>query len=62
MGKQLELKFLEVDEEEERVLFSARRAASESFTSGFKVPSQAFRGCFVPFKREACKVQTHRTS
>jgi hypothetical protein len=37
VGQKLMVKFLEVDEEQERVVFSARRAHSESFTSGFKV-------------------------
>jgi small subunit ribosomal protein S1 len=37
VGTKLMVKFLEVDEEQERVVFSARRAHSEAFTSGFKV-------------------------
>jgi small subunit ribosomal protein S1 len=37
VGQKLTMKFLEVDEEQERVVFSARRAHSETFTSGFKV-------------------------
>lgn len=37
IGSTLTVKFLEVDEEQERVVFSARRAHSETFTSGFKV-------------------------
>ncbi len=37
VGQKLKMKFLEVDEEQERVVFSARRAHSEAFTSGFKV-------------------------
>lgn len=37
VGQTLEMKFLEVDEEQERVVFSARRAHSETFTSGFQV-------------------------
>jgi hypothetical protein len=37
VGQTLMVKFLEVDEEQERVVFSARRAHSETFTSGFKV-------------------------
>ena len=37
VGQKLMVKFLEVDEEQERVVFSARRAHSEAFTSGFKV-------------------------
>lgn len=40
IGDTMTVKFLEVDEEQERVVFSARRAHSETFTSGFKVRVQ----------------------
>ena len=43
VGTKLMVKFLEVDEEQERVVFSARRAHSEAFTSGFKVSDSRFR-------------------
>jgi S1 RNA binding domain len=42
VGTKLMVKFLEVDEEQERVVFSARRAHSEAFTSGFKVCASGF--------------------
>ncbi len=37
IGQHLEMKFLEVDEEEERCVFSARNAQSAQLTSSFKV-------------------------
>ena len=43
VGTKLMVKFLEVDEEQERVVFSARRAHSEAFTSGFKVSGSGSR-------------------
>lgn len=43
VGQTLKMKFLEVDEEQERVVFSARRAHSETFTSSFKVQFSSCR-------------------
>ena len=43
VGTKLMVKFLEVDEEQERVVFSARRAHSEAFTSGFKASGSGSR-------------------